>query len=66
MNLDDGLFVILVEDSLADSRQLHPVPEENFGFPETELRFVQFEVLDFWGFGGGLQFIEVSGAGHFF
>ena len=59
----DGIFETLLEDSLADSRQLDPVPEENFSFSETELRFVKFEVLQFWGVGGGLQFIEVLSSG---
>ena len=31
----------------------------DFTFPQTSVRFVRFEILDFWGSGGGLQYFEV-------
>ena len=45
--------------SLPDSRKQNPVPSLKFAFPKISVRFVRFEILDFWGNGGGLQFFEV-------
>ena len=59
----DGTFSTLLEDWLPDSRQQDPVPAVTFSFPESEVRFVKFEVLEHWGAGGGLQFIELLQTG---
>ena len=59
----DGTFDTLLEDRLPDSRQQDPVPAVTFSFPESEVRFVKFEVLEHWGAGGGLQFIELLPTG---
>ena len=49
-----GPFTALIESQpLPDSRQQNPVPALSFTFPSAELRFVRFEVLEFWGRGGG-------------
>ena len=54
-----GTFKELLVASLPDSRHQNPVPSVNFAFPKASVRFVRFEILDFWGKGGGLQFFEV-------
>ena len=55
----DGTFKELLVATLPDSRMQNPVPSLNFAFPKVSVRFVRFEILDFWGNGGGLQFFEV-------
>ena len=55
----DGTFEELLVASLPDSRKQNPVPFLKFAFPKTSVRFVRLEILDFWGNGGGLQFLEV-------
>ena len=52
-------FEILVEGSLLDDRNKNPVNSLTFTFPERVVGYVQFQVLSFWGRGGGLQFLEV-------
>ena len=52
-------FELLVEGSLPDSRRKNPVDSLTFTFPEREVGYVQFQVLSFWGNGGGLQFLEL-------
>ena len=54
-----GPFEELLVSSLPDSRELNPVPTMDFAFPKTTVRFVRFEIIDFWGNGGGLQYFEV-------
>ena len=54
-----GTFEELLVASLPDSRKQNPVPYLQFEFPKASVRFVRFEILDFWGSGGGLQFFEV-------
>ena len=61
----DGTFDTLLEDRLPDSRQQDPVPAVTFSFPESKVRFVKFEVLEHWGVGGGLQFIELLQTGDY-
>ena len=52
-------FELLVEGSLPDSRKKNPVDSLTFTFHEREVGYVQFQVLSFWGKGGGLQFLEL-------
>ena len=54
-----GPFEELLVASLQDSRQQKPVPSIDFAFPQTTVRFVRFEIIDFWGNGGGLQYFKV-------
>merc|ERR1711902_7886 len=50
---------LLVAD-LEDSRNQNPPPVQNLTFANSApLRFVKFELLDYWGNGGGLQYFAV-------
>ena len=50
---------LLVAD-LEDSRNQNPPPVQNLTFANSApVRFVKFELLDYWGYGGGLQYLEV-------
>jgi hypothetical protein len=55
----DGPWTALLERSLEDSRQeaSPPVLELLLDQP-IEVRFLKFELLEFWGKGGGLQFLD--------
>ena len=55
-----GTFEELLVSGLPDSRQQKTVPLLYFSFPKAKVRYVRFEVLDFWGKGGGLQFFQVA------
>ena len=55
-----GIFEEMLVSGLPDSRQQKPVPLLYFSFPKAKVRYVRFEMLDFWGTGGGLQFFEVT------
>ena len=56
----DGPYTQLLLSSLPDSRKQNPVPPLRFSFAKTQLRFVRFQVLEFWGKRGGLQFFEAA------
>ena len=57
-----GPWTELVEGSMEDSRQKTEALElENFSFPSTTDRYFKFEVLDWYGVGGGLQYFDVKG-----
>ena len=60
----DETFEELLVAKLPDSRKQNPVPSLKFAFPKISVRFVRFEILDFWGNGGGLQFFEVLSGKH--
>jgi hypothetical protein len=47
----EGPWTTLLEENLTETAA--------FPFPETEVRFVKFQVVTFFGDGGGLQFFEV-------
>ena len=50
---------LLVAD-LEDSRNQNPPPVQNLTFANSAtVRFVKFELLEYWGNGGGLQYFEV-------
>jgi len=56
-----GPWTELVEGSMEDSRQKTEALElENFSFPSTTDRYFKFEVLDWYGVGGGLQYFDVK------
>jgi len=55
-----GPWKEVVTDTLPDSRQLlDPLPLEAFSFPTTAARYVQFELLSWYGNGGGLQYFNI-------
>ena len=50
---------LLVAD-LEDSRNQNPPPVQNLTFANSAtVRFVKFELLEYWGNGGGLQYFNV-------
>ena len=56
-----GFQELLVEKELADSRNNSNPPLETFALKkEVKLRFLHFQLLDFWGKGGGLQYFSVE------
>ena len=56
-----GFQGLLVEKELADSRNNSTPPLETFALKkEVKLRFLLFQLLDFWGKGGGLQYFSVE------
>ena len=56
-----GFQEFLVEKELADSRNNSNPPLETFALKkEVKLRFLHFQLLDFWGKGGGLQYFSVE------
>ena len=53
--------MVLLENELADSRKDSDPPLKTFSLKkEVELRFLHFQLLDFWGKGGGLQYLFVE------
>ena len=60
-----GPFEELYQNSLPDillTPYTEPQPLETFNFPSPrEVRFIKFEVVTFYGNGGGLQFFDVIG-----
>ena len=60
----------ILEANLEDSRQQKPPPVKNLLFEKTlVVRFLKFQLLEFWGSGGGLQHLSVLtevDAGDFF
>merc|ERR1711936_390750 len=50
----------LLEANLEDSRQQRPPPIKQLMFENPQnVRFIRFELLEFYGMGGGLQYFEV-------
>ena len=56
----EGPWQTILQENLEDSRQQRspPVKELLFTNPLV-VRFVKFELLEFWGYGGGLQHFSV-------
>ena len=59
LNISGPWNELLVAD-LEDSRNQNPPPVKTLTFANSApLRFVKFELLDYWGKGGGLQYFAV-------
>jgi len=53
----------VLQATLADPRDhADPLPLQTFRFPEMSARFVQFNLLSWYGWGGGLQYFTVKEA----
>ena len=52
----------LGDTDLEDARQQQdPLPIQQFSFSTShEIRFIRFQILSFWGTGGGLQYFELQ------
>ena len=56
----EGPWQTLLEANLEDSRQQRPPPIKQLMFENPQnVRFIRFELLEFYGMGGGLQYFEV-------
>ena len=62
-NDTDGPWDKVVHEVLEDSRDLDTVPLVKFPFEEKISRFLKFEMVSFYGEGGGLQYFAHSGSG---
>ena len=58
---EDGPWQKLLEENLEDSRNQSLPPVLQFMFDQpAEVSFIKFDVLEYWGEGGGLQYIEIN------
>ena len=55
-----GPWMQVLKQTLPDSRNLEPVPPRTYEITPTFARYVKFELLSYWGYGGGLQFFTVN------
>ena len=56
----DGSWEVILEQNLEDSRQQTPPPTLELMFQDSlVVRYIKFEMLEFWGQGGGLQYFAV-------
>ena len=56
----DGSWEVILEQSLEDSRAQSPPPTLELMFQDSLIvRYIKFEMLEFWGNGGGLQHFAV-------
>ena len=59
---ENGSWDEVVHKTLEDSRFLpDPLPLKKFSFAEHIIKYVKFEILSFYGNGGGLQYFHVKG-----
>ena len=59
-SLTGGHWKTLLEANLEDGRQQRPPPIKQLMFENPQnVRFIKFELLEFFQFGGGLQYFEV-------
>ena len=56
----DGLWEVILEQNLEDSRGQYPPPTLELMFQDSlVVRYIKFEMLEYWGLGGGLQHFAV-------
>ena len=61
---EDGPWKMVLQTTLDDSRkQTDPLPEQEFSIAPTQGRFVKFELVSFYGNGGGLQYFNINNKG---
>ena len=60
---EEGPYEFLLEEELEDSQEQALLPMQTFPFGETVIRFLKFELLEFWGAGGGLQYFGALSGG---
>ena len=52
-------WTLVLEEELADSRTVAPAPINKFNIQPVSARYVKFELVSFWGLGGGLQYFNI-------
>ena len=58
----NGPWKEVVSETLEDSRQQKdPLPQQEFPFPTQNGRYVKFEVVSYYGHGGGIQYFNIIG-----
>ena len=61
---DDGPWQMVLEMTLDDSRQqTDPLPVQEFSIPTTQGRYLKFELVSYYGNGGGLQYFNINNNG---
>ena len=56
----EGIFQTVLEERLEDSREQEIPPLQEFNLTEKDhRRFLKFELLEFYGIGGGLKYFDV-------
>ena len=56
----DGPWQTILEENLEDPRQQNPPPLQMLHFEKAlDVRFLKFQLLEFWGRGGALQHLSV-------
>ena len=59
-----GPWTEVLNKTLADSRNFKdPLPVQKFSFDGETTRYVKFQMLSFYGFGGGLHYINMRYSG---
>ena len=59
---EHGLWQELLVANLEDSRQQNPPPIQQLMFANSSVvSFIKFELLEFYGNGGGLQYLAIEG-----
>ena len=55
---------MVLQKTLEDSRKhIDPLPLQEFSIPSTQGRFVKFELVSYYGLGGGLQYFNINNNG---
>ena len=55
---------MILQKTLDDSRKhTDPLPQQEFSIPSSQGRFVKFELVSFYGNGGGLQYFNINNKG---
>lgn len=54
-----GPWRLVVSSELPDSRRMNPVPAKEYTFYPIKARYVRFQLVSYWGEGGGLQYFGV-------
>ena len=61
----NGPWHEVLDESISDSRQQEkPLPLQTFNFDSLTARFVKFEVVSWYGGGGGLQYFNLKKSGN--
>ena len=61
---EDGPWEMVLQKTLDDSRkQTDPLPLLGFPIPSSQARFVKFELVSYYGNGGGLQYFNINNNG---
>ena len=61
---EEGPWKMVLQTTLADGRQqTDPLPLQEFSIAPTQGRFVKFELVSYYGHGGGLQYFNINNNG---